>query len=63
MQSWKIRIFSLREASPGVRLGYKAASMAILRSLVRLGRMAGRGASTLPLGEPARDENGLWTGS
>ena len=55
MQTWKSRVVSRADAVVGTPSGYKTAS-AILRVMMRLARLAGRGASTLPLGEPVRGD-------
>lgn len=54
MQTWKSRVVSPNAAVVGEQTGYKGAN-ALLWGLLRIMRMAGRGASTLPLGEPVRD--------
>ncbi|MNT96763.1 hypothetical protein D3C72_2389370 [compost metagenome] len=53
MLLWKIRSITYWEDAPEARFGYKAAGKGILNTLIRLSRMAGRGAATLPLGESA----------
>lgn len=54
MQTWKTRVVSRDAAVGGTQTGYKTAN-ALVRGLMRVMRMAGRGASTLPLGDPVRD--------
>ncbi|MNR83041.1 hypothetical protein D3C72_138120 [compost metagenome] len=57
MQAWRNRVVSRADVVAGTPSGYKAAN-AILRVMMRLARLAGRGASTLPLGEAVRGDVG-----
>ncbi len=56
MQPWKIQTLTHWEDAPEARFGYKGASKTILHSLIRLSKMAGRGAALIPLVGPVRGE-------